>query len=128
LEKGDSFICSVFGRAAMLYSRGETLPQRQGFVCRKTLLRQTRRGWRRWFNTSCQFMDCAAYCLMDGNFGLAVFMVHQTVEQACKAIIKVMMHTRSNTHNLAWMLKLCSGVIPEIRTVFPRNTRQEKAL
>lgn len=128
LGNGDPFICKVFSQAALLYSRGEVLPQRQGFMCRKTLLKQTRQGWQRWFNTGCQFMDCAAYCLMDGNFGLAVFMVHQAIEQACKALIKVMLHMRPNTHNLAWMLKLCSSLIPEIHTIFPRNTPREKAL
>lgn len=128
LESGDPFVCKVFSHAALLYSSGEALPRRQRFVCRKTLLEQTRVGWRRWFNTSCQFMDCAAYCLMDGNFGLAIFMVHQTVEQACKAVIKVMLHMRPNTHNIAWMLKLCGSLIPEIHTIFPRDTPREKAL
>lgn len=128
LENGDPFLCKVFGQAAILYSADEPLPRKQGFISRKTLLEQTRRDWRRWFNTSCQFMDCAAYCLMDSNFGLAVFMVHQTVEQACKAIIKVMLHTQSNTHNLSWMLKLCSSLIPEVRSIFPRNSPREKAL
>ncbi|WP_257658565.1 HEPN domain-containing protein [Parapedobacter lycopersici] len=128
LEAGDPFINQVFSKGTLLYSHGVALPKRWGYVCHKTWLQSMRREWRRWFNTGCQFMDCAAYCLMDSNFGLAVFMVHQTIEQACKAVIKVLLHIGSNTHNLAWMLKLCSSVIPEIGTLFPRNSPDEKAL
>lgn len=127
-KNGNPFVSNVFSRGALLYSSEGVLPRRQGYVCHKTWLEKTRQGWQRWFNTSCQFMDCATYCLMDGNFTMAVFMVHQTIEQACKALIKVMLDIGTHTHNLAWMLKLCSSLIPEIATIFPRNNPQEKAL
>jgi len=128
LAAGDAFVCEVFRHGALLYSKAIALPVRQGFVCHATLLQKTREGWRRWFNNSCQFMDCAIYCLVERNFNMAVFMVHQTVEQACKAMLKVMLYLRPNTHNLAWMLKLCSSLAPEIATVFPRDNPQDKAL
>ena len=128
LVAGDAFVCNIFQHGALLYSQTNALPTCRGFICHETLLQETREGWRRWFNNSCQFMDCAAYCLMDCNFGLAVFMVHQTVEQACKALLKVMLYMRPNTHNLAWMLKLCSTIAPEIAAVFPRDHPSDKAL
>ncbi|HWK98766.1 MAG TPA: HEPN domain-containing protein [Parapedobacter sp.] len=92
------------------------------------MLKQTREGWRRWFSNSCQFMDCASYCLMEDKFNMAVFMVHQAVEQACKAMLKVMLHMRPSTHNLAWMLKLCRSLAPEIASVFPRESPEDKTL
>lgn len=128
LAAGDGFVCRVFRHGALLYSHGDALPRRLGFVCHETLLEKTREGWRRWFNNSCQFMDCAVYCLMERTFSMAVFMLHQAVEQACKAILKVMLHMRPGTHNLAWMLKLCSTIAPEIAAVFPRNSLHEKTL
>jgi|GEM_PF-2585358 len=127
-EGGNPFVVGVFSRGALLYSSELALPRRQGYVCHKTWLQQIRQGWIRWFNTSCQFMDCATYCLMDDNFAMAVFMVHQTVEQACKALIKVILNLGTNSHNLAWMLKLCSSLVPEIDAIFPRNDPKEKAL
>jgi uncharacterized protein len=66
--------------------------------------------------------------LVESNFSMAVFMVHQTVEQACKAMLNVMLHMRPNTHNLGWMLKLCSTIAPEIAAVFPRDSPPDKAL
>ena len=128
LAAADGFVCKVFQHGALLYSRTHVLPRRNVFVCHETLLQQTREGWRRWFNNSCQFMDCAVYCLMECKFSMAVFMIHQTVEQACKAMLKVMLYMRPNSHNLAWMLKLCSTLAPEIASVFPRETPQDKAL
>ncbi len=128
LTAGDAFVCGVFRHGALLYSKKDKLPAQLGFVCYETLLQKTREGWYRWFNNSCQFMDCTIYCLMERNFGMAVFMVHQTIEQACKAMLKVMLHMRPGTHNLAWMLKLCSGIAPEIASIFPRNSPEERAL
>ncbi|MEC3880758.1 HEPN domain-containing protein [Parapedobacter sp. 10938] len=128
LTNGDAFAGTVFQHGALLYSGMNTLPPRKVFVCHETLLRQTREGWRCWFNNSCQFMDCASYCLMEHKFNMAVFMVHQSVEQACKAMLKVMLYMRPNTHNLAWMLKLCSALAPEIASVFPRDNPENKAL
>ena len=128
LADGDAFVGTVFQRGALLYSGTNMLPSRKVFICHETLLQQTRDGWRRWFNNSCQFMDCAGYCLMERKFNMAVFMIHQTVEQACKAMLKVMLHMRPNTHNLAWMLKLCCTVAPEIASVFPRDNPEDKAL
>ncbi len=128
LANRDAFVCKVFQHGALLHSQANMLPQRNVFICHETLLLQTREGWRRWFNNSCQFMDCASYCLMEHNFNMGVFMLHQTVEQACKAMLKVMLYMRPNTHNLAWMLKLCSTLAPEIATVFPRDNPENKTL
>lgn len=128
IANGDAFVSTVFQHGALLYSGTNALPPRNVFICHETLLQQTREGWRRWFNNSCQFMDCATYCLMESKFNMAVFMLHQTVEQACKAMLKVMLHMRPNTHNLAWMLKLCCTLAPEIATVFPRDNPENKAL
>jgi len=128
LAAGDAFVCKVFQHGALLYSRANALPMRQGFVCHETLLQKTREGWQRWFNNSCQFMDCAAYCLAERHFGMAVFMIHQTVEQAAKAMLKVMLYMRPSTHNLTWMLKLCNTLAPEIAAIFPRDNPRDKAL
>lgn len=128
LADGETFVCTVFQQGAVLHSRTNVLPPRKVFVCHETLLLQTREGWRRWFNNSCQFMDCASYCLMEDKFNMAVFMVHQAVEQACKAMLKVMLHMRPSTHNLAWMLKLCRTLAPEISSVFPRDNPEDKTL
>lgn len=129
LDAKEPFVCNVFRHGALLYSHTDNLPKyNKGVVCYETLLQQTKEGWCRWFTNSCQFMDCATYCLMEHKYKMAVFMVHQTVEQACKAMLKVMLHMRPNTHNLTWMLKLCSTLAPEIASVFPRDSPQEQSL
>src|SRR5690606_11747692 len=61
LAGGDAFIGNVFRHGTLLYSQTNALPAHRGFICHETLLEKTREGWQRWFNNSCQFMDCAAY-------------------------------------------------------------------
>lgn len=128
LDEGDFFLSTVFRKGVLLYSEDVLLPNRRKFVSHESLLKQTREGFIRWFSTSMHFMDCAVYCLLEGYFGLGVFMIHQAVEQICRGLLSVLMQVHHATHNLSWMLKLCSSLAPEIAFLFPRDTPQEKAL
>lgn len=128
VEQGDAFLSTVFRKGALLYSEGVSLPSRQRFISHESLLQQTREGCIRWFANSAHFMDCAAYCILEGHFGLAIFMIHQVVEQICRALLRVLMHVDLTSHNLAWMLKLCSSLAPGITSLFPRDTPKEKML
>lgn len=128
LDEGDFFLSTVFRKGVLLYSEDVSLPNRKKFVSHESLLRQTREGCVRWFSTSAHFMDCAVYCIMEGHFGLGVFMIHQAIEQICRGLLSVLMQAHHATHNLSWMLKLCSSFAPKIAFLFPRDTPQEKAL
>jgi len=54
------------------------------------------------------FLTCAKECLEEQQYGVAVFMLHQVVEQSCIALIRIHLAYRSDIHNLYRQLNLCN--------------------
>lgn len=54
------------------------------------------------------FLTGANECLIEGQFNVCVFMLHQAVEQVCIALIKIHLAYRTDVHNLYRLLRLCN--------------------
>ncbi|MBB5623203.1 HEPN domain-containing protein [Pedobacter cryoconitis] len=54
------------------------------------------------------FLTGAHQCLVNQQYNVCTFMLHQAVEQACIILIRVHMAYRSEIHNLKRLLNLCS--------------------
>jgi HEPN domain-containing protein len=74
------------------------------------------------------FLEAADECFDKGYFNNTVFMLHQAVEQACIAMIRVFMAYRSDMHNLSRLLNLCLCFSGEPAALFPRKTGEEQRL
>jgi len=74
------------------------------------------------------FMEAAEECLEKEYYNNAIFMLHQAVEQACIAMIRVFMAYRSDMHNLSRLLNLCGCFSGEPAALFPRKTPEDQRL
>ncbi len=74
------------------------------------------------------FMEAASECLEKEYYNNTVFMLHQAVEQACIAMIRVFMAYRSDMHNLSRLLNLCGCFSGEPAAIFPRKTTEDQRL
>ena len=54
------------------------------------------------------FLTGANQCLINGQYNVCAFMLHQAVEQCCIVLIRVHMAYRSEIHNLKRLLNLCN--------------------
>lgn len=54
------------------------------------------------------FLTGAHQCLINGQYNVCTFMLHQAVEQCCIILIRVHMAYRSEIHNLKRLLSLCN--------------------
>lgn len=86
------------------------------------------RQWDRWFGLSRNFLSTAAESASRGWHTLAVFMLHQAVEHACIAIIRVCMGYRPTTHSLSRLLRLVENIAVQISAIFPCATEEEQTL
>lgn len=59
---------------------------------------------------------------------MAAFMLHQSTEQALKALLEIGIGFHINSHNLTRLLRYSSFVSPQVLSVFPLDTDQEKRL
>ena len=83
------------------------------------------------YHTYCMalgFLEAAEECFDKEFYNNTVFMLHQAVEQACIAMIKVFMSYRADIHNLTRLLNLCFCFSGEPAALFPRKTDEDQRL
>jgi HEPN domain-containing protein len=71
------------------------------------------------------FLEGSRFCWEKGYINNSVFLLHQAVEQACIALVRVFTGYRPDLHNLDRLLKLCLCCDPGLSVHFPRNTDEE---
>lgn len=80
------------------------------------------------FGMAWGFMESASASYDNGYYSNCMFELHQSVEQACIAVIRVYMAYRSDMHNLARLLNLCKCFSDGQIELFPRRTEEDKRL
>lgn len=89
------------------------------------------RQWReckRSFELSESFLEMASDALGSNIHDVAVFLLHQSMEQMCIASIKAHLKYRPTTHNLLKLIDLIGCYLPHAKSIFPRNTNDEREM
>ncbi len=84
--------------------------------------------WNKWNGLARKFYEGAEHALSKKANDLAVFMLHQAVEHACIALIRIYMGYRATTHKLGKLLAIVENFSFHSVTVFPRSTADEVKL
>ncbi|TWR31506.1 HEPN domain-containing protein [Mucilaginibacter pallidiroseus] len=74
--------------------------------------------WNRWGKQGKDFLDTSLSCFNEGNYNLAVFLMHQAVESTLSAIIRVNLGYRLSIHNLARQLRITLIFTDDLKNVF----------
>lgn len=109
LTANNRFFHTVYRTAQLVYSRN-------GFLYREAIppFNPAQMGSKalKDFNHRMEMVDGflagANECLNEDQFNVCVFLLHQTVQQACMALIKVYLAYRTDIYNLHRLLHLCS--------------------
>jgi uncharacterized protein len=129
LENGSRFISTVYRKGVMLYSdNGLPLSMPSQELDIRALKNVIEGNWQRRFGMSRRFLMTANYCFDNGWNEQTIFDLHQSVEHACVAIIRVYTGFRPTTHNLSRLLDLICNFSQELVTIFPRQTKEETDL
>ena len=81
--------------------------------------------WTKRYDLASHFYKGAAHALSQGWNDQAVFMLHQAVEHACTALIKIYLGYRASTHKLSCLLSMVENFSLYSITAFPRLTQDE---
>lgn len=129
INNGSRFFSSVVREGVPLYSA-------TGFnLClscpdippRVTLLKAERHFLHR-FSMASGFLEAAKNCLGSGYLSNCAFLLHQSIEQACIAMIRVHMAYRSDIHSLHRLINLCSCFSAEPAAIFPGGSTEDSRL
>jgi uncharacterized protein len=129
LSRQSRFFCSVFREGKLLYvANGFVTMPTLSEVCPRRAAEKARTHFHNRFDLAQGFFCAAGNALENGYFNCAVFLMHQVVEQSCRALIRVYMAYRSDIHHLGRLLDLCSCFSPEPARVFAGNTQEDTRL
>jgi uncharacterized protein len=124
IKSNSDFYCSVIMKGRTFYNAGrETLlPCAEVTVTGKSL------EWSKYFNQAQHFLSLASQACSCSWNNIAVFLLHQVVENACNAMIRFFTGYHSSTHNLNKLLALTETFSGAPISIFPGFTKEEDEL
>jgi HEPN domain-containing protein len=129
IAQGSRFFTSVYRDGLQLYSaNGLRLNVEYLNLNPATTFSKAQKHFYHRFGMASGFMRTAISCYDNGFINNSLFLLHQCVEQACIAVIRVYMAYRSDIHNLARLINLCRCFTDEPFALFPRKTADDQRL
>ena len=128
-ENNSRFISAVYNQGTILFNIDGSVMPVAANECdisdSKDLINDS---WNRYFGMSQRFLTTADFCFSNEWYEQAVFDLHQSVEHACAAVLRVIMGFRPTTHNISRLLGLIGNFSQALTMVFPRQTKEETDL
>jgi HEPN domain-containing protein len=130
LTTGQNFFVTVCNTGVVLYRQGGLtmldvdLPQANPAGA----IQEAERYYHSHSENTKGFIRSAATCLDAESYGAAVFLMHQVMEQACMALIRLHLGYRADIHNIGRLLSLCKCFSNKAGEIFPRTSKSEQRL
>ncbi|PZR16845.1 MAG: hypothetical protein DI539_17575 [Flavobacterium psychrophilum] len=130
IDQHHPFFCRVFSEGRVLHLAENSHFEMVGVetlvasVDQIKLMRECQRS----FDLSGNFLAMASDALGSHVYDVAVFLLHQSMEQMCIASIKAHLKYRPTTHNLLKLIDLIGCHLPHAKSIFPRNTNDEREM
>jgi HEPN domain-containing protein len=129
IYQGNSFFIDAYNAGNLLYQKPDVLP-----LLNCPILNPIKQAIKRennfldHYDIATGFLTAADHCCDRGYFKNALFMLHQTVEHTCIALIRLYTGYRPATHSLTKSLNLCRCFSDEPAAFFYSSTMEEKRL
>lgn len=129
INQGSRFFTTVCRDGMQLYTaNGLRLNMEYPYLNPATTQAKAEKHYYHRYCMALGFMEAASECFEKEYYNNTIFMLHQAVEQACIAMIRVFMAYRSDIHNLSRLLNLCHCFSGEPAALFPRKTTEDQRL
>jgi HEPN domain-containing protein len=129
IHQGSRFYSVVCQYGIQLYAKNGLrldLPYHQ--MNPATTLDKGSKNYHHCYGLALGFWDSAGSSYEAQNYAICVFLLHQTVEHACKALIKLFTAYRCEMHNLSRLLDLCLIFSDKLSDALPRKTDEDRRL
>ena len=130
IGEGQYFFTDIKKEGILLWDAGkvELAEQRELTPAEKKEI--VERDFKKWFSTSKEFLKRAS--ILDNNdsetLNISAFLLHQATERTYNTMILVFTGYKPKTHNIAKLIKMSRDFSPELATIFPNNSKEEKHL
>jgi HEPN domain-containing protein len=125
LEERNQFFTTLYYQGVLLYDRNRIPLSTPGeAVIRKSFCDATHRKSalaRMFYATACS-------CASEGRNDVAAFMLHQTAELNCIALLRTLLGYKSTTHSIRKLFALSENISPGLHLIFPGSTKEEREI
>ncbi|TSD63866.1 HEPN domain-containing protein [Inquilinus sp. KBS0705] len=128
INEGNRFFINALSRINIAYRSAELVIPALRHIGNEVIRVRAEANWARWGSQGKNFLDAALNSIDEGNYGLSVFLMHQAVESALSAIIRVNLDYRIAIHNLARMLRISLIFTDDLREVFDLGSTEDGQL
>jgi uncharacterized protein len=129
IAKNSRFLTTIYHKAVLVYNADNnsilTPPAASSHEETKSKIET---AWNKCFQMAERFFKTACFCLDNGWNEKALFDLHQAIQHACMALLRVYTGYRSTTHNLSKLLAFVENFSFVPSTIFPCITEEETAL
>lgn len=126
INNGSRFFALVVRNGVQLYSAsGFNLCLSYPDISNQETLSKAERHFSHRFGMASGFLEAAKNCLDNEYLANCAFLLHQTIEQSCIAMIRVHMAYRSDIHSLNRLINLCSCFSGEPAAIFLRDSTED---
>lgn len=118
INEGSRFFYNALTKCNIAYRSADLILPELTLIDQETVRMQNQAVWKRWGKQGKNFLDTALHSYDEGNYGLSLFLMHQSVESTLSAIIRINLGHRLSIHNLERMLRVTLIFTDDLRDVF----------
>ncbi|NVM64196.1 HEPN domain-containing protein [Mucilaginibacter sp. SG538B] len=125
----DTFFLNACLNGVLIYtSDGFTMiPDYEESKAKEAVLKDNE-AFERIYKLASGFLESAFICLENNFDNNVIFLLHQAVEQGCRALIRLFTGYRSDIHNISRLIDFSRSFSPEPSALFRRHFSKEKHL
>jgi HEPN domain-containing protein len=129
VNQGSRFYATACQYGMQLYSKsGLRLDLNYHSINPVTKVAKAEKNYHHYYEMALGFWQGAENSFETGYYAVCVFMLHQAVEHACKALIRVFTAYQCDMHNISRLLDHCALFSDKLAYALPRRTDEDKRL
>lgn len=131
VEKGNYFFSTAHRNGVQIYESHEAqkffAPPWNNLNSSEAIFRMEKH-WSTWFGLAQLALSEAEAGIERGEYVLSTCLLQQAAEYTCVVILRIALGYKPPMHNLRQLIELAVSVSTSVSAVFPRTTKEEKAL
>ena len=128
LQEGHYFFTDIIKEGTMLYNNGEHVLSTPKELSPKERAHKARLYFNEWFKSANGFFRQYEHAVADGEFNIAIFLLHQATERYFMTVLLVFTDYKPKTHELEILNRQVGYADVRFKMVFPNQTEEEKRL
>lgn len=126
LKDGNIFFLTNMNQTNLIYKKTDAIElQEYNIQHYPQILNHAQKVIQSGWSTADLFLKHAELENKEGDLGLSLFFIHQSIELRLRALVLAWERHEKKTHEVRTMIRTCLKFIPELASIFPQDSDEE---